>query len=257
MNKNKIKNIENNSIKTKLLNNDLKKKFLIEKQIFEIKENLKNFELVKLEKYCLLNKIIRRVIAKKLDEKDILNYFQITFDEVNQVLFCISKSNKLRFRIKEKIFDFYDYRLYENIKKEDFENDNLLKNYRIENIKKGSLIFLENSINQHIKLTKRNSKNLKLTYETFEKLINSQKEINPFLFNSILKILPFGSFTQFSFNKKSDLEITIITKFLFDFNEYEKEKLKIKKESTKENLFNKGKKNLENIFNFLLKSLKN
>jgi len=240
---NQVKNFQKN-------NSHLIDKHLIEKEISEIKEKMRKIEIEKFEKQCFLNKIIKRVI-NKCNDKDILNYYEIIFDEAKQILFCKSLSNRLIYKAKseESFEDIFD--LENCVDSEEQKAEKHLDLDKIQNIKKESFIYLENQINKHLKIARRNTKNLKQTYNNFENFIDECKKKNSILNNCILKILPFGSFTQFSFNKKSDLEITIITKFLFDFHENEKEKEKFQAENFYKYSSDENSENQLNYFNNL------
>ena len=92
-------------------------------------------------------------------------------------------------------------------------NNNLL------NIKNNtSIIEDEKNIKLNFQSSQRNTKIFKETYNNFINYIKSNKEI----MNYIDNIYPFGSIIQFTQNKSSDLEITLITKNYQTINQEER-----------------------------------
>lgn len=220
----------------------LKLKFTIKDEILNNynsnNNNLnENFHQANFEKGLLINKIIKNLISNELRNEEFSQVYEIRYDDVQRIMTCISKSSTCVKKPEQDHFDFLDINDAGDLK--------IMKcqKFEIDRIKKECLIFLEKHVNNHIKLFKRNTFNLKKTFDSFQKFIENQKANNLILSSNIVDILPFGSFTQFSFTKQSDLEITITTKFLNDFHEYDEEKISLamnlkEKNTIKNNVIN-------------------
>jgi hypothetical protein len=196
------------------------KKEELENKIKILEKQKNKNELYKFEVKKKFRKIINSIINQEENENNLKEFFDIKFDENQLILYLKSKTRNFIKKSNEKL-DKIIYNLNIEFKSYiKFDIDGLKFLY---NIKKESFLNLENQIKNHLILCKRNTKKLKKTFLKFENLILTKKKDNP-IFSKINQILPFGSFTQFSFNKKSDLEITIITEYLQIFNEIDQMK---------------------------------
>jgi hypothetical protein len=180
------------------------------KDIFKLTLNVFNHNV---EKNTYIQKVVHKVL-KFNETSNYFNYNLISSDKNKNIIEITKKSNFLKLKeVKIKYFLFTKF--YSNSNAEEPSQSCTIKEFS--KFYRNSLLFLEKDIATHIKFTKRKTSNFKKAFEDFKTFLTQNLKIDSsdnksyHYVESIKSILPFGSVTQFSYNIKSDLEITIIT----------------------------------------------